>query len=480
MRSLIAALLAVILLPLLATPVLADGGFIASDPAEDIYQPSQKAIIVHQDGREDLVLQVRYEGDVEEFAWIVPVPDYPDVDVSPPELFEELAYFTAVEAYDGGGGLFACLPAGGASKESHVDVWEEDSIGIYDYAILSTTDPQALVEWLNAHGYPFPHDGEEAIDHYVDKEWYFVAVRIHPGEEAEGLAQGTVQPLRLGFDSRDIVYPLKITSLSSDRCDVLLYVFADDDVLPVEYDHLTLNRAEQVIDMERVDEVFYVECSGQVCLGNSTYSFCEPFLAQAYYGYELTSFSGLLQGDEYCLTKMRASIGADSMVDMELIPRGATHYLDTDKDGWSDGEEAIAGTDHRKTDTDGDGDPDPQDPYPLQSSSGPCFIATAAHGSSLDSRVEALCRFRDTFLLTNPAGQSLTSLYYRTSPPVARFIDDHPEVKPAVRIALLPLVALSAVAMDITLMSAIAVAGAVGVVSFALAVWLRRRALGRK
>ncbi len=44
--------------------------------------------------------------------------------------------------------------------------------------------------------------------------------------------------------------------------------------------------------------------------------------------------------------------------------------LDSDGDGWTDAEEAIAGTDPHNPDTDGDGIPDPTDPNPLVPSTG--------------------------------------------------------------------------------------------------------------
>ncbi len=80
--------------------------------------------------------------------------------------------------------------------------------------------------------------------------------------------------------------------------------------------------------------------------------------------YELLSTS--LRGDEYYLTKLRAEITADDMVDIELIRYDPGDYLDSDGDGWSDSEEAIAGTNPNRVDTDYDMIRDPQDPYPLE------------------------------------------------------------------------------------------------------------------
>jgi hypothetical protein len=41
---------------------------------KDINEPTQKAILLHDKGREDLVLQVKYEGPAQDFGWLIPVP----------------------------------------------------------------------------------------------------------------------------------------------------------------------------------------------------------------------------------------------------------------------------------------------------------------------------------------------------------------------------------------------------------------------
>ena len=78
-----------------------------------------------------------------------------------------------------------------------------------------------------------------------------------------------------------------------------------------------------------------------------------------------------------------------------------------------------------------------------------CFIATAAYGSYTAPYVMILRKMRDRFLLTNSIGKSFVSLYYKYSPPMAKFIANHDTLKILVRLSLLPLVGVSWLALKI-------------------------------
>ena len=55
-----------------------------------------------------------------------------------------------------------------------------------------------------------------------------------------------------------------------------------------------------------------------------------------------------------------------------------------------------------------------------------CFIATAVYGDRYAPEVIALRRFRDESLQPTIAGRVFVKIYYRLSPPVARFLERNP------------------------------------------------------
>ena len=69
-----------------------------------------------------------------------------------------------------------------------------------------------------------------------------------------------------------------------------------------------------------------------------------------------------------------------------------------------------------------------------------CFIATAAYGTPLASQIDALRKFRDSYLVYKGWGKAFVSLYYKLSPPIADVIGRSERLKKIVRTCLKPLV----------------------------------------
>jgi hypothetical protein len=62
-----------------------------------------------------------------------------------------------------------------------------------------------------------------------------------------------------------------------------------------------------------------------------------------------------------------------------------------------------------------------------------CFIATAAYGTPTAEQIDVLREFRDDVLLQSGMGSAFVNLYYRLSPPVARFIAGNEVLRTLVR-----------------------------------------------
>jgi len=231
-------LLAVTLLFGALTPVVwADGCMMVSEAAWKtgreralINEPEQKAVVYFSKGREDLIISPSYEGPSGSFAWVVPVPARPKVEIVKGAIFHELAALTQPPPSDAfsnrrNKGVMAAAPA-------PVTVLERKTVGAYDVSVLSATDGQALVKWLMANKYHMPAKAVGPIKSYVKQGWTFVACRIKAPGAAKGLRTGTLAPLKLTFNTKRPVYPMKLSAANPKSFRVLVYLILPSREIP--------------------------------------------------------------------------------------------------------------------------------------------------------------------------------------------------------------------------------------------------------
>lgn len=236
---------------------LADGCFVFRwDKKTDINEPTQKAVILHDGGREDLLLQVKYEGAVEEFGWLIPTPSLPRVERGSMEAFYELSQLTQREF--GEGIKSGKMVMGGADAEGRapkVKVIETKTVGAYEVSVLAAEDGGSLERWLKESGYAIPggKTEREIVDDYIRRKWFFVAAKINlngsgfklASGKSQGavtaaqaksgvqtkLASGELHPLLISFDTARCVFPLKISSVAGKSSQVSLYVISEKPLL---------------------------------------------------------------------------------------------------------------------------------------------------------------------------------------------------------------------------------------------------------
>ncbi len=240
--------MSVVCLILLSTvPCFADGMMAGKEMApreiaqSGVSSPHQKAVIIQPDpDTEILLLQTTYQGPAAAFAWVIPVPGLPaeeDVfrvggeiipwilDETAPHVRSQITVqkVAGIEVFGYGvAGMTvdaAEAPPPGAAPEGAdaLTVHARMAVGDYDAAVLSSRRADALTTWLRENGYHIPDGSDEVVGHYVDKGWYFVALKVLPKLVADRPVMTDMHPIGIRFRTDRLVFPLRISRLSAPR-----------------------------------------------------------------------------------------------------------------------------------------------------------------------------------------------------------------------------------------------------------------------
>ncbi|MFE5797327.1 DUF2330 domain-containing protein [Streptomyces sp. NPDC056503] len=241
----LATLVALLALQLgsLVAPAWACGcGAMITRPSERIGVDREESA-VRWDGRtETVVMRFRVHGNARQAAWVMPVPRRADVTLGDPALFDAIEELTAPEErdrsyfwpreddwpFDTGRGDGA---SAGAAPGGAVGVVGRERLGPFDVARLTATDPKALAGWLRANGFELPDRLTPELRPYVDRKWEYVAIRLAP-EQRDTPLYGELTPLRITFDSPELVYPMRLSRLAATPQTLGLSILADHRMEP--------------------------------------------------------------------------------------------------------------------------------------------------------------------------------------------------------------------------------------------------------
>lgn len=165
--------------------------------------------------------QIKYSGDPEEFAWILPVRPGAVIETSTDAWFETLDAATATTILSpqvncSSGSSLGCGLSGVAFADGEeaapfdnggVTVLHEGTVGPYETVTLASTKPGALNEWLTEHGYNVDADTQPVIDAYVKEAFDFIALRLQPGK---GVRQ--MKPVRVVTEGMSAELPLRMVA----------------------------------------------------------------------------------------------------------------------------------------------------------------------------------------------------------------------------------------------------------------------------
>ena len=269
--------------------------------------PDQRAVIFYDEGVETLVLQDSYEGDHKDFSWVIPLPARPvgdEVATTSVSLFSALDsqtnpsiyktnYITVPTSGSSGCGC-GSSSAGGLqagdndSVGESVQVWRQMTVGPYQASILSAGEGDSLVTWLNDNDYEVPDSAGDAINSYVVRDWFFVALKVDVTAAAsDGDAPEALTPIRVSFNSDDIIFPLIISSVNTTgQAQIKVYVIS-------EHRTQTQNFTSQDVDKSLLADIVYY---------NDDFDYTE-FLqgraGQSSSPYWIVEYSGEFHDEEY-------------------------------------------------------------------------------------------------------------------------------------------------------------------------------------
>lgn len=205
---------------------LACGGFFCS--ATPVDQTAERIIFVKEDAATvTSYVEITYQGSAEDFAWIVPVPSVPELDIWDGGAFNGLDLATQPQ-FQGNFGCFSPEAGGqadddGDSDDDGVEVLAREQVGPFDTATITSADPRALVQWLRDNGFRILPEMEPFVALYTAEGMKFVAMKLQPGEGVEAIA-----PIKMRYASAGMAVPLRLTAVAAQlEMGVKIWILGD-------------------------------------------------------------------------------------------------------------------------------------------------------------------------------------------------------------------------------------------------------------
>lgn len=245
--------------------------------------PNQRALIVHRDGVETLVVESMFQSDSPQVGWVLPLPAEPtgiakaDPGVlvtlarqTGPKLVHDIGFTAqgiaglvlillpaiallasrrparigeaALYVLLAGVGVSCLLPSlgDGGAGIGEVDVSATQRVGSYDVSVLRADDPDALSRWLETNNLrPLDGQARAIVDDYIARGWCFAAARLarKPGGEP-----AAPHPLQVTFPAEAPVFPMKLTAIAGGTTQVDLYVIADGGASAMHFEPILRDR----------------------------------------------------------------------------------------------------------------------------------------------------------------------------------------------------------------------------------------------
>ncbi len=207
-------------------------------------------------------IQIQYEGEAQNFGWIIPVQQVPEVLVGNQALFDNLlaatvptyTLTTTSQACADGGSIGLCAGAdrlnefaddGGGDEigqdeggdSGGVDILDRGFAGAFEYVVLTGSTVQEIVDWLDMAGYAQDEDAPPILQEYLDDGFVFVGVKLRGGATVE-----EIHPLAIRYPGVEPCIPIKLTRIAAvDDMAIRAFFLGESRATPMNWPHVVLN-----------------------------------------------------------------------------------------------------------------------------------------------------------------------------------------------------------------------------------------------
>ena len=229
-------------------PVLAFCGFYVAKADTSLYNQASQVIIARDGQRTVLTMSNDFQGEVKDFAMVVPVPvilKEEQVNVGESKIIERLDAFSAprlveytdpnpceVRALQDRFESTTASPQVAKSRSRElpeslgVTVEEEFSVGEYDIVILSAKESDGLETWLTQNGYKIPAGSKELLQPYIKQNLKFFVAKVNL-EEFDQQGFQKLRPIAIAYESPKFMLPIRLgmTNAQGDQ-DLIVYLLS--------------------------------------------------------------------------------------------------------------------------------------------------------------------------------------------------------------------------------------------------------------
>jgi hypothetical protein len=193
-------------------------------------------------------VRIEYIGDAERFAWMVPLPSVPEVDVGSDPLFGALAAastpaWTSTLVYEDPddapdtGCMGSCLDIGGGPPPPPPDLLLDEEVGSFEVVVLDADDVSSVLTFFAQNNYAYNASAAPIIQQYLDEGLLIAGVKLSADADAS-----EIHPLVFRFLNDEPCVPIRLTRVAArDDMGIRAYFLGEQRWAPSNYSHVVLN-----------------------------------------------------------------------------------------------------------------------------------------------------------------------------------------------------------------------------------------------